>query len=1296
MLLLSIAFTTASFAQPYFFPNWKRVYQFPAQDGYISASYFFNPQVGIIGFHWNISTSTAGMVKRTTDGGNTWTDCMVPMLVNTTPQVTDIWFSDQDSGWMTVAGNLNTNDPRLWRTIDGGKTWTGIAPIPGMTGPTSVRQTPSAINVSEGLAVGLWTSTDLGGTWNRSSADRKNGLDFEDNLTGIASEYGMNSTTTFLYTTDGGVNWKNVPGGIQHEAWGVYAIKHSQVFVAAPEDTTINGVSLPSPIYRSTDKGLYWNLMTTLPIRTTGGIHGVNGVIYVQSCGGIPGALPGLWVSLDSGQNWQNVRGPDQGAPDPYSVCDTRFSVTGCGNVVYASDNAAGLWKTTDGGDSTISFAQCIFVDKDSLKLDASILCDTSKKIYFLHNPNFGPINIEDLRIVDSLDRPVTTSGIYFDSLPPDYPSTVIQKNDSVAFGLAWHPGAEADSTFGDSVIVRVIFYAPYLSQYPESGLNPTDTVYLRLKLVGNSTAAEFTVIPKSIKDTLTVCRSVDSTILFVNQGCDSIAITQAQLLKNNWVLSDVSGDTMNFPIIVHKDDSLRFRVRGTPTGPTYLQDSLLVKMHYEGHDTLWGTGLRTIAKGAPGLVTAAKLDFDSLATCDTTISPLPLTNAGCDTISITKADLSDAHFELVDAQGNPLTLPVIIAPDSSQNVYVRFIPMTLTTSKAPVTFHFHRYVYSAFDGKDTVMLTGSGAPSGSLKYDSVLALGSVPICGGAGTPQTITLKNYSCNPDLVKSFTVNPPFVWTNSNVLPTTIPPGKTLDLTVEFTPTQKGLQTDTAQLLYALPNGKVDTVGTVLLTGTGTNGVAVFSTSLASSTLSFPSISECGQPDSITFGITNSGCDTLTVTSIPLDASLTGTLVSFANKALPAKLSNKDTLFVTVAVSQLVAGNYNGNLNIDYTLADGSQHDSTAPVSLSITKGGGADTLSMMNATNSITFAPFFQCDSPDTTLVFQFKGCGTIPITQTLTGTGFVMIGGKSSLSNGDWDTITIAYDGSTTGNLSSTLSITPPASTTGSFTIQFSGSVRPPQAVHFALGLSQTSIAARDNFFATLTPDIILAASPTGLTTVQGVFSYPQNNFQVSPMSDPHITKQGATDAGGIEQYSFTYTNVNGISLDDKTALIYLPLTAMVSDSVGGTISATGFVLNNGDAHFGNCELSISGAPSATTTFQYNCGDTTLIRFLKSHQIVLAEDPRPNPVTSETGFQTTVTLLPAVDGTIEIQLFNALGETIAQDAVPVTANESLPYSFHLANVPSGSYYYSMRLTSSIVSSPTLRGTFQVLK
>jgi photosystem II stability/assembly factor-like uncharacterized protein len=1300
----AVFFVTLSFLfTPHAKAQWTEIQQFPAKDGFITASWFFNPQVGIIGFEWNISTNNQGMVKRTTDGGATWIDCTVPMLNNTTPIVKDIWFSDQDSGWMVISGKLNINDPLLWRTTDGGKTWNALPNEPPFVGPASVRQTPSALTVTEPLGVGIWTSTDEGITWS-SHSSLKNGLGFTDNLMGVATEYKKGDpTSTFLTTSDGGLNWNTVPGGIQHEAFGVYPIKNTRTFVVAPEDTAISGVAQPSPVLRSIDYGQHWTQATMLPMQTTGGIHGVNGVVYVQNSGAVVGGqlFQGLMRSIDTGKTWVFVGGPSQGDGTPYPITDTRFSVTGCGDIVYASDGGGGLWKTTDGGDSTLIIPQCVFIDTDKLAPAISIICDTDKNLYYLHNPNYGIVIVESVAIFDSTRRPDTTGAVFINVYPEPY--APIKPGDSVGFGLAWHPGAMMDSAASDSVTIQVIFQVNYYQ--PDWGLNPLDTVYLRVSLQGLSVPADYALSAKSITaDTLNICNVVDTTIRLINRGCDSLAITQALLAKNNWTLEtlNLGGDSLSLPIHIGPGDTLLFRLRDKPISPAIISDSLEVTMHYMGRDTSFGAGLHTSAKLntlRPALSIPTTLVFDSLATCDSTENILALANTGCDTLTITKADLADIHYELLDTNGNPLTLPLSIPADSVHNVLVRFVPTTLGTHNTTLRFH---YKYFGFDSSNVIALSGAGAPSGKLVYPDTINFGNVPICGTLPANDTLMFVNTSCNAAFVDSLKLPAPFLLIDSTVLPKTIGQGSSLLLRIQYKPTQKTIQSGKATFFYSINGGSTSGDGSIILIGTGVAGLSTFATNppLTSNLFNFQTLSQCDPTDSVTFTIYNTGCDTLRVNGLVLDPSLSGTFAAHANKPLPAALSDGDSIHITLAITNLVAGSYSGNLTIQYTLANGTIVDSLVPVSLTVTQGGGPSVLTMTTP-SSLAFPATNQCTSIDTTITFTYQGCGTLAVHDSLTGSGFVLTNPSDSvllISPGTPVTIHVVYNGTTTDSLKTIIFFRSSAATNPMDTVRLLGLVQPPGTVHFVLGLTNMPVSAGDIFSATLTPDAKVSAG-MGLQEVHGVFQYRRDNFEPGSMttSDGQLDPNDKPyDIGKIEYFPFHVTKPSGIALDPTIALVTLPMETMISDSVGGVIQVDSISLNGGDVQFSNCVLSTNTPGGQNTSISIQCGDSLLISVLNGQPIVTSEQPRPDPVTEENGFQTTLNLHSAANGVAEIILYDAIGEEISHDQLTLSANGTLPYTFHMSNLPAGSYYYGIRFTNATMTSGTLRGTLLLIK
>src|SRR5579883_435854 len=1229
--------------------NWIQVKQFPAADGYVSAMWFFNSQVGVVGFHWNISTSTNGCVQWTTDGGVTWTNSSVPTLNNTTPQITDIWFSDSLRGWLNVSGNLNVGDPCLWRTTDGGKTWKPNPKNPSMAFGhlACVRQTDTALIVTGDLGVGLWASTDSGFTWMQHQTLRNNGLAFHGHDV-VATEFGQKSSTTFLLSSDGGITWVNSVGGFQHEGWGVYHIPNSSTFIAAPEDTTVAGVSQRSYIYRSTDEGRDWT-RTQLPINTTGDVEGVEGILYVQNSGGISGSTQGLFESTDGGLTWNSVGGPNQGAADPYRICDTRFAVTGCGNIVYASDGSAGLWKTVNAPGLHLT-------NKDTLRPMTAMLCDTTKQLFYLHESNSSSIIIQDIRILDTLRRPFATGAVWVDSLPSPFMS--IQVGDSVPFGLAWHPGAMMDSAASDSATIRVIFYATYLVPCVSAPALAYDTVFLHVKLIGTTAPAEYATKPHAITtDTLPLCIAVDTTVLLVNQGCDSLTLTKATLAKNNWTLSNAAGTPLKLPLRIGGGDTIRLRLRATPTNAQTLFDSLKVTMHYMGHDTGFGVALRTTAKLSNSLATPTTFAFDSVAICDSIDKVITLMNSGCDTLLIKKADLTDSHFELLDTNGKPLQLPLVVVNNpEGRNVLIRFVPGQLGGKSGNLLLHYH---YFGFDSTNAIALSGTGASTGALSYSNAMDFSQVAVCGPGYHDSTFTFTNTTCGESiLIDSLALPPSFTILDPQDLPKTLKSGESLALRIRYQPSGKRIENGKALLKAAIHNGTQVVYDSILFAGIGVPGPSNFNITPAiqASTFDFGTKSECDRADSITVAIYNTGCDTTTITSLSLDPSLTGAFTVHTDRAIPAKLapatSSHDTLHVTVAITSLAANTYNGNLTLLYTLSNGSSNRTTAPIKMTVTQSGGARALTMTTPTN-FRFDTIRACSSRDTSIQIANTGCGTDTVLTTITGNGFVATD-TTYITPGATASIHVRYDGSTRGNVNAIVSLKTGQGVVNNLAnVSFDGYVPPTDSVHFLVSFDKAPVSAGTFFRVLLKPD--RAVTGVGLNSIRGIFSYPSSTFIVgtgalSAASGLMLSQNGPEIVtGGLGHFPFEVTNASGITLDPATPIVTFAMEAVVSDSVGGKISVDSLQLNHTDPQFSVCNLA-AGALGLTSAIQVLCGDSTLIRTLGGKPIISSEQLRPNPVTSETGYKSSLQLLAGEDGVAEVTLYNALGEVISHDAL----------------------------------------------
>src|ERR1043165_7549161 len=89
--------------------TWQQIAQFPVPG---CSAYFFNESVGLVGCGNGIQNSIAfpADIRRTTDGGKSWTKCVLP---GTSGRVTSIIMNDSATGYASVMYGAS-----IWETTD--------------------------------------------------------------------------------------------------------------------------------------------------------------------------------------------------------------------------------------------------------------------------------------------------------------------------------------------------------------------------------------------------------------------------------------------------------------------------------------------------------------------------------------------------------------------------------------------------------------------------------------------------------------------------------------------------------------------------------------------------------------------------------------------------------------------------------------------------------------------------------------------------------------------------------------------------------------------------------------------------------------------------------------------------------------------------------------------------------------------------------------------------------------------------------------------------------------------------
>ncbi len=371
----------------------------------IGCGFFFDGQNGLIGSGNFSSTSTIPpyqlRIWRTTNGGNNWTQSSTP---NGIGRVTSIFMKDANVGYASIYSSTYS----LWKTTDGGTTWRDHSQ--GENGASTCIHVTSSHLVKTmwarngGSAGG--TSSNDGATFNnifesQFSEESYNGIDFIDDRNGIVTPGPGQNNPDCLLTNDGGQTWSR--GGQLDESWGIYAAKGHGMYITLAEG---NYDFDQTSVKISTNGGISWSTRHVFPDNSvirefTGHIHGKGTSVYVQSTN------QGLFRSDNLGTTWKNVGGPNHSR-------DTRFFVTGCqGEVVFAFDNFGGIWRTTDGGDGTLSGggsgAGPLSLSVDSI-LISTLYCQPELGFVTLSVPPCALFSVDSIYIVSQQNEFTTDS----------------------------------------------------------------------------------------------------------------------------------------------------------------------------------------------------------------------------------------------------------------------------------------------------------------------------------------------------------------------------------------------------------------------------------------------------------------------------------------------------------------------------------------------------------------------------------------------------------------------------------------------------------------------------------------------------------------------------------------------------------------------------------------------------------------------------------------------------------------------------------------------------------------------
>ncbi len=296
-------------------------------------------------------------------------------------------------------------------------------------------------------------------------------------------------------------------------------------------------------------------------------------------------------------------------------------------------------------------------------------------------------------------------------------------------------------------------------------------------------------------------------------------------------------------------------------------------------------------AQDPPTLSTLTNLDFGGIFIGTTQNASITLTNdsTSAQTITISELNFTGSGYGLA----SNLALPATIAAGQDLIVPIAFTPATSGADEGTITI-----VSDASDSNLTVTLSGAGIATGALAYTPLaIDFGSVTV----GTQQTmpLVLSNSplnNTNIDIVQVTIGNANFSLLSPPTFPVTLTPGKSLTLTVAFSPNGGGESSTSLTVASNAPNNSV----TVPLSGLG---LAADQLSATPATLSFGNVTT-GDNSSLT-GLLTAGSSDITVYSV----AISGQDFTYSGPSFPVSVAAGTSLPYTITFAPHTTGSFTG---------------------------------------------------------------------------------------------------------------------------------------------------------------------------------------------------------------------------------------------------------------------------------------------------------------------------------------------------------------------------------------------------
>ncbi len=440
------------------------------------------------------------------------------------------------------------------------------------------------------------------------------------------------------------------------------------------------------------------------------------------------------------------------------------------------------------------------------------------------------------------------------------------------------------------------------------------DTSTAQVPLVGSGLAAlepDISVAPLDLTFPLTPAGENQSqNVTITNNGNQELIVNNLELSQN----SDPEFQLIpppSLPLLIAPSNSIDIQVQFTPSGEGTFNGTLFIDSDDPDSSSIQvqiqGSGFVPLVPNIQ--VNPSSYTFPTTDIGNTENQTLTINNLGNHQLTVTTIELSqssDPEFQL--SQVPPL--PLIVPPQSFENIQVDFTPTAVGTFNGSVT------IESDDPDSASVQVDVSGSGSVPLIPDiqvTPLDLNFPLTPAGETQIQAVTITNTG-NQDLIVntielSQSSDPEFLLQNSPSVPLSITPQNSIEFQVEFTPSGEATFNGTLVI-----NSNDPDTSSVQVPIEGSGFVPLFPNILVNPSSHTFSTTLIGNTVSQTLTINNLGNQQLTVSTIALSAGSDPDFQLSQVPSLPLVIPSQDFQTIQVDFTPTGVGTFNGSVTIE----------------------------------------------------------------------------------------------------------------------------------------------------------------------------------------------------------------------------------------------------------------------------------------------------------------------------------------------------------------------------------------------